>query len=118
MACYYGTTHPNVINCSSMDWKPLRDFLGSIGRTCTYYLAISDDKLVTLTSLVKTWTQQQKVQCVLCLTEFKPITRVQRRVQTEWNVDPPTSKSIHQWERTLKETVTLVLKLASILKFS
>ncbi|PRD31118.1 UNVERIFIED_CONTAM: hypothetical protein NCL1_24363 [Trichonephila clavipes] len=36
------------------------------------------------------------------------ISRVQRRVRTEWNVDPPTSKSILQWERTLKETGTLV----------
>ncbi|GFS64319.1 uncharacterized protein TNCV_3955221 [Trichonephila clavipes] len=29
-------------------------------------------------------------------------------VRIEWNVDPPTSKSILQWERTLKETGTLV----------
>ncbi|PRD31362.1 UNVERIFIED_CONTAM: hypothetical protein NCL1_23717 [Trichonephila clavipes] len=33
---------------------------------------------------------------------------MQQRVRTEWNVDPPTSKPIHQWERTLKETGTLV----------
>ncbi|GFY12478.1 putative DD41D transposase [Trichonephila clavipes] len=39
---------------------------------------------------------------------FKSVTRVQRRVRTEWNVDTPTSKSIHQWERTLKETGALV----------
>ncbi|PRD18371.1 UNVERIFIED_CONTAM: hypothetical protein NCL1_60814 [Trichonephila clavipes] len=48
------------------------------------------------------------MQCVLKLTEFKSVTRVQRRVRTEWNVDPPTSKSIHQWDRTLKEKGTLV----------
>ncbi|GFX69326.1 uncharacterized protein TNCV_3565021 [Trichonephila clavipes] len=34
--------------------------------------------------------------------------RLHRRVRTEWNVHPPTSKSIHQWERPLKETGTLV----------
>ncbi|GFT82066.1 DUF4817 domain-containing protein [Trichonephila clavipes] len=54
------------------------------------------------------WTPQQKVQCVLWLIEFELVTRVQRCVRTEWNVDPPTSKSIHQWERTLKVTGTLV----------
>ncbi|GFW71744.1 hypothetical protein TNCV_219581 [Trichonephila clavipes] len=47
------------------------------------------------------------VQCVLWLTKFKSVTRIQRRVGTKWNVDPPTSKYIHQWERTLKETGTL-----------
>ncbi|GFV30434.1 uncharacterized protein TNCV_99091 [Trichonephila clavipes] len=40
--------------------------------------------------------------------EFKSVTCVLRRIPTEWNVDPPTSKSIHHWERTLKETGTLV----------
>ncbi|GFT20549.1 hypothetical protein TNCV_2183861 [Trichonephila clavipes] len=39
---------------------------------------------------------------------FKLVTRIERRVLTEWNVDTPTSKSIYQWERTLKETGTLV----------
>ncbi|GFU18136.1 hypothetical protein TNCV_1446821 [Trichonephila clavipes] len=32
------------------------------------------------------------------VNEFKRIARI----RTEWNVDPPTSKSIHQWERTLR----------------
>ncbi|GFX54786.1 hypothetical protein TNCV_2556721 [Trichonephila clavipes] len=32
------------------------------------------------------WTPQQKVQGVLWLTEFKSVTRVQRRFQTEWNI--------------------------------
>ncbi|GFV35932.1 histone-lysine N-methyltransferase SETMAR [Trichonephila clavipes] len=40
-------------------------------------------------------------------TEFKLVTLIQRRVQTKWNVDPLTSKSIHHWKRTLKETGTL-----------
>ncbi|GFX27472.1 uncharacterized protein TNCV_4995281 [Trichonephila clavipes] len=44
------------------------------------------DKLVTLASLVKMQTLQQKVQCVLWLTKFKSATRVQQRVRTEWNV--------------------------------
>ncbi|GFT53150.1 aa_trans domain-containing protein [Trichonephila clavipes] len=70
-------------------------FFGSspIDRTCTHYSAIADDKLFTLTSLVKTWTPQQKAQCALWLTEFKSVTLV----RTEWNVDPPISKSIQQW---------------------
>ncbi|GFW89301.1 transposable element Tc1 transposase [Trichonephila clavipes] len=40
--------------------------------------------------------------------EFKSVTRLHRRDRTECNVDPPTSKSIHQWRRTIKETQTLV----------
>ncbi|GFX65083.1 uncharacterized protein TNCV_452211 [Trichonephila clavipes] len=40
--------------------------------------------------------------------DFKSFKCVQRRVRTEWNVEPPTSKSIHQWDRPLKETRTLV----------
>ncbi|GFV32147.1 uncharacterized protein TNCV_1674361 [Trichonephila clavipes] len=32
------------------------------------------------------WPPQQKVQCMLWLTEFKSVTRVQRRIRTEWNV--------------------------------
>ncbi|GFS82986.1 hypothetical protein TNCV_1568551 [Trichonephila clavipes] len=30
LAFFYGTTHQNVINCSSVDWKRLRDFLGVV----------------------------------------------------------------------------------------
>ncbi|PRD32857.1 UNVERIFIED_CONTAM: nep-1 [Trichonephila clavipes] len=30
MAYYYKTTHQNVTNCSSVDWKTLRDFLGLV----------------------------------------------------------------------------------------
>ncbi|GFV37520.1 uncharacterized protein TNCV_127311 [Trichonephila clavipes] len=56
------------------------------GRTCAHYSAIADGKLVTLISLVKMWMQQQNVQCVLWITEFKSVTRVQRLVRTEWNV--------------------------------
>ncbi|GFX18096.1 uncharacterized protein TNCV_1577751 [Trichonephila clavipes] len=57
-----------------------------IGRTGAHYSAIADDKLVTLISLVKMWPPQQKVQCVLWLTGFKSVKRVQRHVRTEWNV--------------------------------
>ncbi|GFX02579.1 uncharacterized protein TNCV_728331 [Trichonephila clavipes] len=48
------------------------------------------------------------MQYVLWLTGFKSVTRVQRRARSEWNVDPPTSKCMYRWERTLKETRTLV----------
>ncbi|GFX85307.1 uncharacterized protein TNCV_2675821 [Trichonephila clavipes] len=66
MAYYYRTTHQNVINYSSMDWKTLR-FLRSrpIGCSYTRYSAIADGKSFTLTSLVKMWTPQQKMQRVL-----------------------------------------------------
>ncbi|GFU60987.1 hypothetical protein TNCV_2763551 [Trichonephila clavipes] len=30
MTYYYGTTHKNAINCSSMDWKTLREFLSLV----------------------------------------------------------------------------------------
>ncbi|GFY13501.1 hypothetical protein TNCV_4958711 [Trichonephila clavipes] len=45
MAYYYGTTYQNVINCSSMDWKTLRDFLGLVGsaaRTTEQWSAITE----------------------------------------------------------------------------
>ncbi|GFV37331.1 uncharacterized protein TNCV_1376441 [Trichonephila clavipes] len=86
-----------------MDWKTLRDFLGQ-GRTCAHYSAIAHG-----TDFISTHVDATVKGAVCTLvTEFKSVTRVQRRVRTEWNVDPPTSKSIHQWDRTLKETGTLV----------
>ncbi|GFT89945.1 uncharacterized protein TNCV_1666571 [Trichonephila clavipes] len=90
-AYYYGTTHQNVISSSLVDWKPFRDFFGSVpvGRTCAYFSAITYDKHVTLTSLVRMWTPQQKVQRVLWFTGFKSVTRVQRRVRIEWSVVTP-----------------------------
>ncbi|PSN40851.1 hypothetical protein C0J52_19540 [Blattella germanica] len=42
------------------------------------------------------WTPQQKVKCVLWLAELKSVTRDRRRFRLEFNVDPPTSKSILQ----------------------
>jgi hypothetical protein len=50
------------------------------------------------------WTPQRKVQCVLRLAELKSVTRVQRRARRKWNVDPPTRKSIYEWDKTLRET--------------
>ncbi|GFT99575.1 hypothetical protein TNCV_114601 [Trichonephila clavipes] len=41
-------------------------------------------------------------------TDTSFVTHGQRRVRTEWNVEPPTSKSIHQWARSLKQMGTLV----------
>ncbi|GFV69923.1 hypothetical protein TNCV_1982901 [Trichonephila clavipes] len=76
-----------------------------IGRMCARYSVIADVKVFTLTSLVKMRTRQQNVQRVLRLKEFKSVSRC---VRTERNVNPPTSKSIHQWERTSKEMGTLV----------
>jgi hypothetical protein len=58
--------------------------------------------------LVKMWTPQCKVQCVLWLAELKSVTRVQRRARREWNVDPPTRKSIYEWDKTLQETGSLI----------
>ncbi|GFS84712.1 hypothetical protein TNCV_4608171 [Trichonephila clavipes] len=59
---------------------------------------------------------QQKVQCRLRLTEFKSDKHVQRRVRREWNVNSKTSKSIHQWERTLNEMGALVSQTGKVLK--
>jgi hypothetical protein len=58
--------------------------------------------------LIKMWTPQRKVQCMLWLAELKSITRVQRRARKEWNVDPPTRKSIYEWDKSLRETGSLV----------
>ncbi|GFX42752.1 hypothetical protein TNCV_2197091 [Trichonephila clavipes] len=41
----------------------------------------------------------------------------ERRVRTEWNADPPTSKSDFQWDKTLKETGTLVSQTGSLPSF-
>ncbi|GFX06845.1 hypothetical protein TNCV_1201601 [Trichonephila clavipes] len=41
---YYGTTHQNVIICSSVDWKTLGDFLGLDRSASTIYSAITDDR--------------------------------------------------------------------------
>jgi len=54
------------------------------------------------------WTPRQKVQCVLWLAELKSVTHVQRRARREWNVDPPTRKSIYEWDKTLRETGSLI----------
>jgi len=54
------------------------------------------------------WTPRRKVQCVLWLAELKSGTRVERRARREWNVDPPTRKSIYEWDKTLRETGSLI----------
>ncbi|KAJ4446731.1 hypothetical protein ANN_13428 [Periplaneta americana] len=42
--------------------------------------------------------------------ELNSATRVQRRIQWEWNVDPPTRKSIYEWNRTLRDNGRLISK--------
>jgi len=54
------------------------------------------------------WTPQRKVQCMLQLAQLKSVTHVQRRARREWNVDPPTCKSIYEWDKTLRETGSLI----------
>ncbi|PSN35467.1 hypothetical protein C0J52_28014 [Blattella germanica] len=56
------------------------------------------------------WTEQQKVQCVLWFAELKSVTSVQRRIRREWNVDPPSRKSIYEWDRTLRDRGSLISK--------
>ena len=38
----------------------------------------------------------------------KTVTRVQRHVRRTWNVDPPGHKAILKWDRTLRETGSLL----------
>ena len=54
------------------------------------------------------WTPQRKVQCVSWLAELKSVTRIQQRARREWNVDPPTHKSIYELDKTLRETGSLI----------
>ena len=54
------------------------------------------------------WAPQQKGQCVLWLAEEKSVTRVQRHVRRTWNVDPPGHKAIQKWDKTLRETGSLL----------
>ncbi|PSN41739.1 hypothetical protein C0J52_16924 [Blattella germanica] len=56
------------------------------------------------------WTEQQNVQCVLWFAELKSVTSVQRRIRREWNVDPPSRKSIYEWDRTLRDRGSLISK--------
>ncbi|PSN36482.1 hypothetical protein C0J52_25268 [Blattella germanica] len=58
----------------------------------------------------KMWTEQQKVQCVLWFAELKSVTSVQGRIRREWNVDPPSPKSIYEWDRTLRDRGSLISK--------
>ncbi|GFW12338.1 hypothetical protein TNCV_815931 [Trichonephila clavipes] len=49
MAYFYGTIHQN--DCSSVDWKTLRDFLclvRSAAHVLAHYSAIADDKIDTI----------------------------------------------------------------------
>ncbi|GFX79029.1 hypothetical protein TNCV_3913161 [Trichonephila clavipes] len=86
-----------------MDWKTFRGVLGLVRlaasariirqlQTIQFYTDFIDKDLdATVKGVVHSW-----------LTEFKSVKRIQRRVQTEWNVDPPTTKSTHQWEKNFK----------------
>ncbi|GFY00170.1 uncharacterized protein TNCV_2835271 [Trichonephila clavipes] len=85
---FFSLLHPSECNklfIRALE-NPARIFGSSpISRTM-YYSAVAEDKIITLTSLVKMWMSKQMVQCVLCLTELKPFTGVQWRVRTEWNI--------------------------------
>ena len=70
--------------------------------------AFASVQLPDVLLLVKMWTPQRKVQFVLLLAELKSVTRVQRRARREWNVDPPTCRSIYEWDKTLRETGSLI----------
>ncbi|PRD21937.1 UNVERIFIED_CONTAM: hypothetical protein NCL1_50452 [Trichonephila clavipes] len=74
MAYYCGTTHQNVTNYSSVYSKTLRDFLGIV-RSAAHARIIRSDVDATVKGAMR----------IL-------VTELQRRVRTEWNVDPPTSK--------------------------
>ena len=54
------------------------------------------------------WTPLQKDKCVLWLAEEKSVTRVQRHARRTWNVDPPGHEAILKWDRTLRETGSLL----------
>ncbi|KAJ4428885.1 hypothetical protein ANN_25878 [Periplaneta americana] len=47
---------------------------------------------------------------MLWFAELNSVTRVQRRIRREWNVDPPTRKSIYEWDRTLRDNGSLISK--------
>ncbi|GFX81130.1 uncharacterized protein TNCV_1911221 [Trichonephila clavipes] len=57
-----------------------------IDRMCVHYSTIADDERASLNSLIKMWMPQHKGQCILWLTEFESVSRVQRRVRMELNV--------------------------------
>ncbi|PSN36055.1 hypothetical protein C0J52_23073 [Blattella germanica] len=44
---------------------------------------------------------------------YKSLMKVQsliRRIRREWNVDPPSRKSIYEWDRTLRDRGSLISK--------
>ena len=68
--------------------------------------------------MVSMWTPQQIIQRVLRLAEEKSVTRVLRRVRCTWNVDPPGHKAILKWDRTLRETGSLLPQTGKHAKMS
>ncbi|GFX06906.1 hypothetical protein TNCV_1202211 [Trichonephila clavipes] len=120
MAYNYETTYQNVINCSSMDWKTLRNFSGLV-RSAACARIIRQSQTINflhyfhckdVDHTVKGAMRTLVKGSLAVSTLVRSVTRVQRCVRTEWNVDLPTSKSIHQWDRTLKETRTLVFQIS------
>ncbi|GFX67001.1 hypothetical protein TNCV_4181261 [Trichonephila clavipes] len=67
------------------------------------YLLVNDKAFDKVTQGHLCPTQYTRPSSLRCMSRCS--TQVQR-VGTEWNIDPSTSKSINQWERTLKETGT------------
>ncbi|GFU20363.1 hypothetical protein TNCV_967241 [Trichonephila clavipes] len=59
-----------MVDCKN----PLRSLESNpIGRTCAHYLAIADDKLLTLTSLVKIRKPQQKKNTTFTQLSCRPL---------------------------------------------
>ncbi|GFT40085.1 hypothetical protein TNCV_2171031 [Trichonephila clavipes] len=88
MAYYYGTTHKNTINCSSVDWKTLRDFLGLVRSAARARIIRQSQTINFYTDFISKGVDatEQKVRRILWLMEFNSVTRVQRHVRTKWNV--------------------------------
>ncbi|GFT67187.1 hypothetical protein TNCV_783391 [Trichonephila clavipes] len=98
--------HPNQADVSRSDRPHVRALFGDRRRYTFYTDFIRKDMDATVKGASHT-----------LVMEFKSVKRIQRRVRTERNVETPRSKYIHQWERTLKETGTLVSQTGKYLSF-
>ncbi|GFX53664.1 hypothetical protein TNCV_1596101 [Trichonephila clavipes] len=86
MAYHYETTHHNVINGSSMDWKTLRDCLGLVRSAARARIIRQSQRITFYTDFTnKEENAAVKDTVRTFVKEFHSVTRVQRHVRKVWN---------------------------------
>ncbi|GFW19125.1 hypothetical protein TNCV_254521 [Trichonephila clavipes] len=75
-------------------------FFGSnpTDHTCSHLSAIAEDKFVTLTSLVKMWTPQQKLQCGGCRRRLGMVRGNQTNGLKVMDGRPTPQSELEEWD--------------------